>query len=53
MKLFVELDVSLEKASICVINEHGKIIKEAETGSEPESLACWLHGCTGALQRPV
>ncbi len=34
MKLFVGLDVSLSKTSICVISEHGKIIKEAETENE-------------------
>lgn len=42
MKLFVGLDVSLAKTSVCVISEHGKIIKEAETESEPEVLARWL-----------
>ncbi len=30
MKLFVGLDVSLEKTAICVISEHGKIVKEAQ-----------------------
>ena len=27
MKLFIGLDVSLEKTAICVISEHGKIVK--------------------------
>ncbi len=42
MKLFVGSDVSLSKTSVCVISEHGKIIKEAETESEPEVLTRWL-----------
>ena len=29
-KLFIGLDVSLEKTAICVISEHGKIVKEAQ-----------------------
>lgn len=31
MKLFVGLDVSLEKTAICVVSEHGKIVREAQT----------------------
>jgi hypothetical protein len=29
MRLFVGLDVSLAKTAICVVSEHGKIVKEA------------------------
>lgn len=42
MKLFVGLDVSLEKTAICVISEHGKIVREAQAASEPESLTRWI-----------
>ncbi|MFN4156142.1 MAG: hypothetical protein ACK4HF_15960 [Paracoccaceae bacterium] len=35
MKLFVGLDVPLEKIAICVISEHLKIVKEAQVASEP------------------
>ncbi len=28
MKLFIGLDVSLAKTAVCVINEHGKIVKK-------------------------
>ena len=30
MKLFIGLDVSLEKTAVCVVNEHGKIVKETQ-----------------------
>ena len=33
MKLFVGLDVSLEKTAICVVSEHGKIEREAQAVS--------------------
>lgn len=42
MKLFVGLDVSLEKTAICVISEHGEIVREAQAASEPEALARWI-----------
>jgi transposase len=49
MKFFVGLDVSFAKTSICVISEHGQIIKEAETESEPEVLARWLDELDGSI----
>jgi len=39
MKLFIGLDVSLAKTAACVLDEHGRIIKEVEVASEPEALA--------------
>lgn len=42
MKLFVGLDVSLEKTAICVVSEHGKILREAQVASAPEALVRWL-----------
>ncbi|WP_120633512.1 IS110 family transposase [Ruegeria sp. EL01] len=42
MRLYIGLDVSLAKTAICVISEHGEIIKEAEATSDPEILARWL-----------
>ncbi|WP_409518423.1 MULTISPECIES: hypothetical protein [unclassified Haematobacter] len=41
MKLFVVLDVSLEMTALCVISEHGKILKEAQVASEPEGPLRW------------
>ena len=49
MKLFIGLDVSLTKTAICVISEHGQIVKEAETESEPEALARWLGERDGSI----
>lgn len=37
MKLFIALDLSLEKTAVCVVNEHGKIVKETQVASEPEA----------------
>lgn len=38
MRLFVGLDVSLEKTATCVVSEHGKIVREAQAASEPEAI---------------
>ncbi|RWF81013.1 MAG: IS110 family transposase [Mesorhizobium sp.] len=38
MKLFIGLDVSLAKTAVCIVSEHGKIVKEAEVGSDPAAL---------------
>jgi len=49
MKLFVGLDVSLAKTAICVISEHGKIVKEAQVASEPEALTSWVGQLDGTI----
>jgi len=49
MKLFVGLDVSLEKTAICVVSEHGKIVREAQTTSEPEALTRWMGELGGTI----
>lgn len=49
MKLFVGLDVSLEKTAICVISEHGKILKEAQVASEPDALLRWIGDQDGTV----
>lgn len=38
MELFIGLDVSLAKTAVCVVSEHGQIVKEAKTESEPDTL---------------
>jgi transposase len=49
MRLFVGLDVSLAKTAICVISEHGKIVKEAQVASEPEELVRWAREQDGTI----
>ena len=38
MKYFAGLDVSLEETAICIVDESGRIVKEARAQSEPEAL---------------
>lgn len=49
MRLFVGLDVSLAKTAICVISEHGKILKETQVTSEPEALVRWAREQEGTV----
>lgn len=38
MDLFIGLDVSLASTAVCVLNAHGKVMKETTVASEPEAL---------------
>lgn len=49
MELFIGLDVSLASTAICVLNVHGKEVKEATVASEPESLIEFLHGLSDCV----
>jgi transposase len=49
MRLFIGLDVSLAKTAICVISEHGQIVKEAQAASEPEALVNWVGELDGSI----
>lgn len=50
MKLFVGLDVSLAKTAVCVLTEHGRIIREVDVASEPEPLITLLKELDGAIE---
>ena len=49
MRLFIGLNVSPDKTAICVISEHGEIIREAEAASEPDVLSRWLYELDGRV----
>lgn len=49
MRLFIGLDVSLAKTAICVVSEHGRIVKEAEVASEPEAIVRFAGELEGTI----
>ncbi|MDQ3523746.1 MAG: IS110 family transposase [Chloroflexota bacterium] len=49
MDLFIGLDVSLGSTAICVLNAHGKAVKETTVASEPEALVVFLRGLSGSV----
>ncbi|MBP1807523.1 IS110 family transposase [Rubellimicrobium aerolatum] len=49
MKLFVGLDVSLSKTAACVLDEHGRIVKEVEVASEPEAIVRFAGELEGTI----
>jgi len=44
MNMFIGLDVSLASTAICVLDAHGKAVRETTVASEPETLAGFLRG---------
>src|SRR5271169_694674 len=44
MEHYAGIDVSLESASVCVVDATGRIVREAKVASEPEVLIGWFRG---------
>jgi len=42
MEHYAGIDVSLESASLCVVDATGRIVREAKVASEPEVLIEWF-----------
>src|SRR5215217_8178289 len=43
MEHYAGIDVSLESASLCVVDATGRIVREAKVASEPEVLIDWFN----------
>jgi len=42
MEQYAGIDVSLESASVCVVDSTGRIMREAKVVCEPEALIAWF-----------
>jgi hypothetical protein len=51
MEHYAGIDVSLESASLCVVDATGQIVREAKAASEPEVLIEWFRGLGFAVAR--
>src|SRR5215471_11213022 len=51
MDHFAGLDVSVKDTSVCIVDETGKIIREAKVASEPDALLAVLTNCSYRFKR--
>jgi transposase len=51
MNYYAGLDVSLEETAICVVDETGRLVKEARAASEPDALIAALRAVEVPLER--
>ena len=51
MEQYAGIDVSLESASVCVVDGTGRITREAKVASEPEPLIAWFKSLGFAVAR--
>ena len=51
MEHYAGIDVSLESASLCVVDATGRIVREAKVASEPDVLIGWFRGLEFAVTR--
>jgi transposase len=51
MEQYAGIDVSLESARVCVMDETGRVVREAKVASEPEALIGWFRGLGAGTAR--
>src|SRR4029079_9873398 len=51
MEQYAGVDVSLDSASVCIVDAQGKIVKEAKVACEPEVLIAWVAHTGTAMAR--
>jgi transposase len=51
MEYYAGIDVSLESASVCVIDATGRIVREGKPASEPDALIAWFGSLGFAVTR--
>ena len=51
MEHYAGIDVSLESASLCVVDATGRIMRETKVASEPEVLIGWFRDLEFAMER--
>jgi transposase len=51
MEQYAGIDVSVQSASVCVVDANGKVIREAKVASEPEPLIAWFKSLGFAVTR--
>ena len=51
MRYFAGLDVSLEETAICIVDEAGRIVREARVASEPDALVAFFDELGMTMER--
>ncbi len=51
MGYFAGLDVSLEETAICIVDDTGRIVREARVASEPAALVAFFGACGMGMER--
>ena len=51
MGYFAGLDVWLEETAVCIVDDAGRIVREARVASEPEALVAFFAACGMTMER--
>src|SRR5512144_2768300 len=51
MEHYAGIDVSVESACVCIVDQSGRIVREAKMASEPDALIAWFGGLRFPLIR--